>query len=457
MSCSQSEPRLLELGERVVDRALRSGAEVAEVSARQGAHLTARVRLGKPELLEEAASESIGLRVMRGGQVAVTSTSDLSEPGLDRFVRDAMELLDLAQPDPCAGPPEPALLSGPDSHADLDLFDPSVEGIDADRALELALQAESAALDSDRRLTNSEGSTLVRTAGARALVTSGGFRGSARGTLVSLTVNPVADDEEGKKRNGYCWSARRHLRELDDARWIGEEAARRTLDKLGARKIDTRQAPVIFDPEAGRSILGLLAGCVLGGAIWRRASFLVGREGERIASEAVTVVDEPLIERGPGSRAFDGEGLLSRRNTVVESGVLRSYLLDTYSGRKLGCPSTGSAARSGGGGVSAGTSNFVLRPGPMTPEQLLESSDGAFYVTDMMGYGFNPVTGDFSRGAVGFWVESGKRAFPVSEVTISLNLAELLKRIDAVADDLDLRSSISVPTFRVSEMTVAGK
>jgi PmbA protein len=457
MISQQSVDRLLKLGDRVVDGALRAGAEVAEVSARQSAHLTARVRLGKPELVEEAASESVGLRVMRGRQVAETSTSDLSRQGLERFVEDALELLDLAQPDPCAGPPDPGSLSRPESHPDLDLYDPSIESIDADRALELALQGENAALGSDRRLNNSEGSTLKRVAGASALVTSGGFRGGARGTYVSLVVNPVADDSDGKKRNGYHWSARRHLRELGEARSVGEEAARRTLDKLGARKIDTREAPVIFDPEAGRSILGLLAGCVLGGAIWRKASFLVGREGESVAADRVTVVDDPLVERGPGSRPFDGEGLLSRRNVVVQNGVLQGYLLDTYGARKLERQSTASAERASSGGVSASASNFILQPGPMTSAELLGSTDRGLYVTDMMGYGFNPVTGDFSRGASGFWIEGGKRAFPVSEVTISLNLGELFRRIDAIADDLDLRSPIASPTFRVSAMTIAGR
>jgi PmbA protein len=238
---------------------------------------------------------------------------------------------------------------------------------------------------------------------------------------------------------------------------VGQEAARRTLEKLGARKIDTQQVAVIFEPEAARSILGLLAGCVVGGAVWRKASFLVGREGERVASDLITVVDDPLIPRGPGSRPFDGDGLSARRNVVIEKGVLKTYLLDTYSARKLERDSTGSASRGAGGSVGASTSNFVLQPGEMKAEELINSTDRALYVTDMMGFGFNAVTGDFSRGASGFWIEKGKRAFPVSEVTISLNLGELLKRIDAVADDLDLRTSVASPTFRVSSMTVAGR
>ncbi|MGD8860743.1 MAG: metallopeptidase TldD-related protein [Myxococcales bacterium] len=446
---------LIALGERVVERATAAGADVAEVAVSEGNHLTAKVRLGEPEVVEEAGSRGIGLRVMRGQQVAVTSTSDLSDKGLDRFVADAIELAELSQPDPFAGPPDPALLSKRDSHVDLDLFDGSVDGIDAARALKMATLAEKTALDSDPRLTNSEGATVTRQSGASALVTSGGFRGGQAGTYVSLVVSPVADDEGGKKRSGYHWSARRHLEELDDPESVGLEAARRTLDKLGSRKLPTQQAPVIFDPDSGRAILGLLAGCITGGAVWRRSSYLADRLGDQVASDLITVADDPLIPRAPGSRPYDGEGLLSRRNVVVDRGVLKTYLLDSYSARKLKTESTGNASR-GGGRVGASTTNFSMRPGEQSAEDLVASTDRALYVTSMMGFGFNAVTGDFSRGAAGFWIENGKRAYPVSEVTISLNLDDLLKRIDAVASDLDHRTAVSTPTFRVSEMTIAG-
>jgi PmbA protein len=448
---------LLALAGSLVDRALAAGADVAEARAGHGTHLSAKVRLGKPELVEEAGSRSVGLRVMVGQQVAVTSSSDLSESGLARFIEDALELARLAQPDPFAGAPARELLSAPSQHIDLDLFDPSMDAIDAARAIDMALRAERAALDADPRLSNSEGGTVSRQSGASALVTSGGFRGVASGTYASIVVSPVADDGDGKKRSGHHWSAKRHFAELDSPEQVGREAARRTLAKLGARKLDTQQAPVIFDSDSGRSILGLLAGCITGGSVWRKSSYLAEREGQRIASDLVTVIDDPLLTRGPGSRAFDGEGLLSRRNTVVEAGVLRSFLLDTYSAKKLGRQSTASASRGGGGGVSSSTSNLYLLPGSESPEALLARTPRALYVTDMMGYGFNAVTGDFSRGASGFWIENGERVFPVSEVTISLNLHDLLQRIDAVANDQDWRTSISTPTFRVSSMTIAGK
>ena len=449
--------KLIELGSRVVDSALAKGADVAEVSVSEGNHLAVKVRMGEPELVEEAGSRSIGLRVMRGQQVAVTMTSDLTEAGLQRFVADALELAQLSQPDPFAGPPARELLSQASQYADLQLFDPEMNDIDAAKAIDMAKRAEKAALGFDRRLTNSEGANVSRQSGAGALVTSGGFRAGLISTYASISVHPVADDADGKKRGGYYWSGQRFANQLEAPEQVGLEAGRRTIAKLGSRKLDTQEVPVIFDPDAGRSILGLLASCINGGAIWRKSSYLAEREGQLIASKLVNIVDDPLIVRAPGSRPFDGEGLLSRKNVVVDSGILKTFILDTYSAKKLGKQSTGNASRGGGGGVGPSTTNLILQPGQQTAQALLDSSDKAFYVTDMMGMGFNAVTGDFSRGASGFWIERGQRVFPVSEVTISLNLDDILKRIDAVASDLDLRTSICTPTFRVSSMTVAGK
>jgi PmbA protein len=337
------------------------------------------------------------------------------------------------------------------------MYDPEMGSLGAGEALARAKAGEDAAFAYDPRIVNSEGATFTRAAGASALVTSGGFRGGYEGSYASLVVRPVVDDEGGKKRSGFHWSARRHLAELDAPVSVGQEAARRTLRKLGATKIGTQECPVVFDPDAGRSILDLFSGCIMGSSIWRRSSYLVDREGTEVASALVSVVDDPLIPKAPGSRPFDGEGLPARRNAVVDGGVLKTYLLDTYSARKLQRDSTGNASRGSSGGVGPSTTNFILQRGATTPEALLAGTKSGLYVTEMMGFGFNAVTGDFSRGASGFWIENGELGHPVSEVTISLNLDELLKRIDAVADDLDLRTSTATPTFRVSRMTVAGR
>ncbi len=453
---------LLAIADDVVARVRKRGADVAEVVVRSGSELSARVRLGEPELVEEAGHRALGMRLMkRDGssgalRVALTSTSDTTDEGIENFLQDALELVDLAQPDPFAGPPDASLLTrGP--WAELDLHDPACATVDAAEAVRRAREAEEAARSFDPRITNSEGATFARTQGAVVLVTSGGFRGGYRGSYASLVVTPVADEVgTEKKRRGYHWSAKRTLALLDDPKAVGREAARRTLRKLGAKKVPTQECPVVFDPDAGRSILGLLAGCLSGGAIYRKSSYLVDREGTKVASELVTIDDDPTLAGAPGSRPFDGEGLASRKQSIVDAGSLRTYLLDSYSARKLGKAPTGSASRGGSGGVGPSTSNFVLRPGSTKAADVVKQTKRGLYVTEMMGFGFNAVTGDFSRGASGFWIEDGELAFPVSEVTISLNLDQLLARIDLVGDDLDLRTSIAAPTFRVSAMTLAG-
>lgn len=447
---------LLELGDRILGMATKGGATVAECLLRSGAELSTRVRLEKPELVEEAAHRSAGLRVMKGKRVATTSTSDLTEAGINRFVSDALELAELAQEDPFAGPADPSLLTDANKGPDLDLYDPRGGSVDAAQAIAIARTGERAARAFDPRISNSEGATFSRTAGGVALCLSSGFRGAYKGSYQSLSVVPVAEDEGGKKRRGYHWTAKRFLADLDDPKAVGEEAARRTLRKLGARSVPTCEVPVVFDPDTARSILGMLAGCIMGSSIWRKSSYLVGREGTQVASSLVTVVDDPLIPRAPGSRPYDGEGLASRKNVVVENGILRTYLCDSYSARKLGRESTGNAARGGSAGVSSSTTNFILQPGTDTNASIVKGTKRGLYVTEMMGFGFNAVTGDFSRGAAGFWIEDGELAFPVSEVTISLNVDDLWKSIDALGSDLDLRTATAAPTIRVAKMTVAG-
>lgn len=452
---------LLALADDVASRVKQRGADVAEVIARSGSELSARVRLGEPELVEEAGHRSLGMRLMKKDgsgafRVALTSTSDLTDHGVAQFIDDALELVELSQADQFAGPPDSgALEKGP--WKDLGLYDPACASVDAAEAVRRATRAEEAARKFDPRISNSEGATFSRTQGAVVLVTTGGFRGGYRGSYASLVVTPVADEPNSeKKRRGYHWTARRRLAALDDEIEVGKEAARRTLRKLGAQKIPTGEMPVVFDPDAGRSIVGLVAGCVNGGSIYRKSSYLCDRENARVASDLVTLVDDPSVFGAAGSRPFDGEGLASAPLTIVEKGVLRSFILDTYTGRKLNKPSTGSASRGGTGGVGPSTSNFMLLPGGTPAEDIVKATSTGLYVTEMMGFGFNAVTGDFSRGAAGFLIEDGKLTRPVSEITISLNLDQILQRIDMVGNDLDLRTSISAPTFRVSAMTVSG-
>jgi PmbA protein len=441
------------LAEQMLAYAKKAGADGAEVLVRDGTELEVKVRLGEPELVKEAGSRALGLRVLRDHRAAVTYTSDFSPAAMERFARETVELAALAEPD------ETADLPSRDDMArevpDLDLWDDSVLGLEVGEGIRRARVAEAAARKLDARVTNSDGAIFGRSVGASAFATSAGFSGSNRGTHVSLSVEPICDDAEGKKRNGSYWTGARFDAALLDPEAVGLEAARRTVAKLGSRKIPTGEAPVVFSPEAGRGLLGQLAGVMSGGAVWRRSTYLAEREGTAIASPLIEVVDDPLVRRGPGSRPYDGEGLASRPNVLVSGGVLRTFLCDTYAARKLKRRSTGSAARGIGGSPHVSVSNLILRPGT-TKAADLEKLDRGLYVTELMGFGFNGVTGDYSQGAAGFWLDGGGRAFPVSEITISANFDALWKGIDALGDDLDTRSSVQVPTFRVSRMMIAG-
>jgi PmbA protein len=449
---------LCDVAQLAVELAKKAGADDAEVLVRDGSELSAKVRLGEPELVHEAGSRALGLRVLKGGKRAVTYTSDLRRESLEALCKESVELAMLAEADEYALPPDPALLAK--SLPDLDLYDPAVGEVDAAWALREAKNGEAAALRHDKRLTNSEGATWSRVLGATAFATSGGFVGGYRGSYASLVVKPLCDDEtdaeNAKKRSQSWWTASRFLAQLEVAEAVGIEAARRTIATIGSRKVETQECPIVFDPEIARSIVGTVFSVANGSAFWRKSSYLIGKEGEIVASPLVTIVDDPLIPRAPGSRPFDGDGLPTRKNYVINKGKLEPVLCDVYSGRKLGRGSTGSAGRGIGGNPGPTTSNLIMEAGDISREELLKQTPKGLYVTSLMGFGFSAVTGDFSRGAQGFWIENGELTFPVSEVTIAANFDQILKRIDLVANDLTLRSSTSAPTFRVSHMTLAG-
>jgi PmbA protein len=434
------------------------GVEHAEASVGQGEQLETGVRQGEVELVKEAKSRGLGVRIVHGERVATSSTTDLGREAVERFLDRVIEMAELAEPDPLALPPDPKelLVGAKAKFPSLDLWDSKTARIAADRGLRLALAGEKAAFASDRRITSSEGAGFSRSASHSVLATSGGFVGRSAGTYVSLVVQVVADDEGGKKRNGYHWTGGRYFDELLSPAEVGREAAHRAVRSLGSIKLETGVYPVVFEREAARAIVGLVASCVVGDAVYRDQSYLGSRLGTTVASSKVTIVDDPLLVRGPGSRRYDGEGRAVRRNVVIENGELRRFLLDTYSARKLKLDPTGSAG--GGGGVPhATTSNFYMKPGRQRPESLLRGIDRGLFVTSMMGFGFDPVTGNFSRGASGFLIEAGELSVPVGEITISRNLDELLQGIDAVANDLEHRTSVASPSFRVDQMTVSGK
>ncbi|HEY0478987.1 MAG TPA: TldD/PmbA family protein [Kofleriaceae bacterium] len=448
---------LCDIAERAVGIAKRAGADDVEVYVRDVVELTTKVRLGEPELVQQAGSRELVLRVLRGGRRAVTVTSDLRREALEALCAETVTLADLAEVDECALPPDPSLLAK--DVPDLDLYDPQLAEVDVAWALRQAIAAESAARKHDPRVTNSDGASWGRGLSGTAFATSGGFVGGFRSSYASLGVEALAEDTTDptnpKNRNGVWWTGSRFLETLEPAESIGIEAARRAIAMIGSRKLETQECAVVFDAEIARAIVGMLFSVANGSSFWRKSSYLLGREGEAVASPLVTIVDDPLIPRGPGSRPFDGDGLPTRRNMVVERGVLCPVLCDVYSARKLG-RQTGTSSRGVGSSPGPTTSNLIMQAGAMSRQDLLRNTQTGLYVTNLMGFGFNPVTGDFSRGAQGFWMEGGELAYPVSEVTIAANFDDILKRIDAVADDLKLRTTVAAPTFRVSQMTLAG-
>ena len=444
---------LQEHAELALSLARAAGLEHAEVASSEGQSLEVNVRRGVVDLVKESRSRGLSMRVVHDGRVATSATTDLSREALEDFVGRLAEMARFAEEDPFALPPAAREQRG--QWEDLDLFDPKTARIGAQRAISLATRAETAAFKHDPRITSSEGAGFSRTVGHSVLATSGGFLGRNAGTSQYLVAHVVADDAGGKKRNGHHWAGGRHFARIGRPEHVGKEAAHRACRAIGATKLETGVYPVVFDRDAASTILGLLGSCIMGDRIYREQSYLAERLGTAVASARVTVVDDPRIIQGPGSRSYDGEGRRTRKQTIVKRGELSGFLLDTYSARKLNMKPTGSAA--GGGGVPHPTSsNFIMRPGRVAPASLLKGIKKGLYVTNMMGFGFDAMTGNFSRGAGGFMIENGELSTPVGEITISRNLDGILKGIEQVANDLELRTSVAAPSFRVDEMTVSG-
>jgi PmbA protein len=438
----------------VLERARTFDGVEAEAIGAEVDRLEVGVRLGKPEKLKRSRERRLALRVFAGRSSAVVSTADLSDRALSELAEDAVSLARATAADPSSGLPE---LDGEETRSfDLDVFDPSAAETSAEDALEIARIAEDAALSSDARLSNSEGAEFAASARRLYYATSRGFRGEHRSSSFSLSVVPVAKDENGSMQRDYWYSTARHRRDLEDATSVGRTAAARTLRRLGARSVATCRVPVIFEAEIAASLVGHVASAVSGSAIYRGMSFLRDRLGKRIAPSTVRIVDDPLRRRGLASRPFDAEGLTSRRNVVVDRGELGTFLLDTYSARKLGMKSTASAVRSLGEPPVAGATNLFLEAGDESPSAIIRSVAKGLYVTELIGSGLNPVTGDYSRGAAGIWIENGELTFPVEGVTIAGNVLAMLDSIETIGDDLAFRSSISAPTVKIADMTVAG-
>ncbi len=445
---------LQELANDVIRRALAAGATGAECTVSEGDEFSANVRMRELEQLKEAGSRAAGLRILRGRHTGSSYTSDLSAAGIERLVKSAVELADVTTEDPHAGLPDPVDLGS--LSGDLELYSEEVAELETNLKIESARTAEAAALSADPRIFNSEGASFDSNVGRHVFANSLGFSGEYRTSYCSLSTVPVARDGESMERD-YWYTMARDFRGLESPEEVGRKAAARALRRLKPVKVSTQKVPVIFDQNTARSLLDNIFDAVHGMAVYRQESFLAGKLGEKIASENLTVVDDATIPRLFGTSPFDDEGVPSRRTVVIERGVLKSYLLNSYAARKLGLKTTANAARGLAGNAGIGHGNFYIEKGVQSAEQLIAGVTDGFYVTELMGFGVNIVTGDYSRGAAGLWIRNGELTHAVSEVTIAGNLKEMLAGLESVGSDLEFRGSMAAPTLKIGEMTVGGK
>lgn len=443
---------LLQIAQSAIDLALKSGATDAECTISEGEEFSVGVRMKEVEKLTQAGSRGAGIRVLVGKRSGSSKTSDLTPEGIAAMVKSALSLAAITSEDPFAGLPE----EFGQLTTDLRLYDESVAKMETEWKIAQAIRAEETALAFDPRIENSEGAGFDTYLGSRAFVNSRGFRGSYRTSTCGLSAVPVAKQGDVMERDYWSSSAREASR-LESAEDVGRRAAERAIRRLGARKIATQKLPVIFEPRTARSLLADLFDAVNGGAIYRDASFLAGKLGEKIASEHLTVIDDATIPGLFGSSPFDDEGCPSRRTVVIERGVLKSYLLNTYTARKLGLKTTGNASRGLSGAAGVGPGNFYIEAGERTEAQLIAGIKQGLYITELIGASANNATGDYSSGAAGLWIENGELAYPVSEITVAGNLKQMLLDMEQPASNLEFRGPIASPSILIREMTVSGQ
>jgi len=449
MSSLLDQSALTDLAERLVAAAGRAGADAADALAVRSVSLAVEVREGAVEESERSEGDDVGLRAFVGRRQAVVSTNDVNAD-VAELAQRAVAMAKAAPEDPFAGLADPARLAR--DVPDLDLLDPDLPTV----ALleERAQRAEHAGL-AVKGVTKSGGASASAGIGGMVLVTSHGFRGAYLSSGQSVSMTAIAGEGTAMERD-YDYSSTLHGADLDPPEKVGRTAGERTVERLNPRKVKSKRVPVVFDRRIAGSLVSHLASAINGAAVARKTSFLKDRLGQRLFRPGIQVLDDPLRRRGLRSRPFDAEGVATRRLAVVEDGVLASWILDSATARELGFASTGHAQRGVSSTPAPGPSNLHLATGSDTPEALMADIAEGFYVTDLIGVGVNQVTGDYSRGASGFWIENGKRSYPVSEVTIAGNLIEMFQTL-LPANDLEFRFGTNAPSVRVEGLTVAGR
>ena len=468
---TQTAAELSAIAEKAVEMARRAGATDAEAVAFEGDEFSVHVRLGEVDELTESGARALGLRVFfeaEGGQrTASTSTSDLSKDGITRLVSGAVELAKVTGVDPFAGLPDSTAFGSLNVN-ELALYFEDINSVPPEERIAMAKRCEAAALETDTRIQNSRGAAFDLSTSRRVMANSRGFASEYQRSYCGFSATPIAQDERGMQ-TGYWYSNARTPRLLESPEEIGKIAAERALRKLGARRVPTCKVPIVFPPEVSRGLMANLLHAADGDAIYRDASMLAGKLGEQVAGENITIVDDgtmvfdhaladgsTLRAGGFGTSPFDGDGLPTRKTVVVERGVLKELLLNTYTALKLGMQSNGKASRGLAGAPGIGGGNYYLEPGEPTQEQIVGDVKQGLFVLGTMGFGVNIVTGDYSQGATGLWIENGELTHAVEEITIAGNLKEMFRNVSAIGNDLEFRGAGAVPTVRVEGMTIAG-
>jgi PmbA protein len=449
MSPLLDQSALTALAERLVAAAQKTGADAADAVAVRSVSVGVEIRDGAVDESERAEGDDVGLRVLVGRRQAVVSTNDIAGADVGTLAERAVAMARAAPEDPYAGLADPERLAR--NPPDLDLADaemPTVAHLE-----DLARRAEAAAM-AVSGVSKSGGASASAGIGGLVLVTSDGFRGAYLSSRHGVSMTAIAGDGTGMERD-YDYASTLHAADLDAPEQVGRTAGERAVARLNPRKVASQRVPIVFDRRISASLIRHLTGAINGAAIARKTSFLLDKLGEKIFSSGIVIIDDPLRPRGLASRPFDAEGVAGKRRALVDGGVLATWILDSATGRELGLPTTGHAQRGVSSTPSPGATNVHLEPGAMTPDALIADIAQGFYVTDLIGMGVNIVTGDYSRGASGFWIENGQRTYPVSEVTIAGHLTDLFRSLTP-ANDLEFRHGTNAPTVRVEGLTVAG-
>ncbi|MDA1058247.1 MAG: TldD/PmbA family protein [Proteobacteria bacterium] len=446
---SDAEAHTLAFLSDLVARAIKAGAHAADAIAAESVSLAVSQRLGKHEDLERSEAVDLSLRVLLGKRQAMVSSTDRSDAAVEELVTRAVAMARIAPEDPHIGLADPALIAK--TWPELDLVD--THEADPDELYARTAKAEDAAR-AVAGVTNSEGADASWGRSTVALVTSGGFAAAYSGTSHSVSASVIAGEGTGMERD-YDYSAVRFAKDLDDPTLVGRRAGERAVRRLNPRKVNSAAVPVILDPRVSNGLLRHVASAINGAAVARGTSFLRDKLNEKIFADGIVIVDDPHRKTGMASRPFDGEGVANRRMNIVEDGVLTTWLLDTATGHQLGMATTGHASRGASSPPSPSTTNLYMEPGTMSPSELMADIAEGFYVTELIGFGVNGVTGDYSRGAAGYWIENGALTFPVSELTIAGNLKTMFLNVTP-ANDLEFRYGTNAPTIRIEGLTVAG-